>query len=105
MILDFFCLSKFHKVILKIFSANAASIEPSFMRQICWNSPLISSDDQVFDAAKGERIDYQLIVHSPLSRESSRGIDYQLIANSKLRFVKPHVYTVVFCELDKMKGR
>ena len=31
-------MSKFHQRILKIFSANAVSIEPSFLRQFCWDS-------------------------------------------------------------------
>ena len=41
---EFFGRSKFHQCILKIFSANAASIEPSFLRQFCWNSDQNSSD-------------------------------------------------------------
>ena len=92
MILDFFGLSKFHWVILKIYFANAASIEPCFVRQICWNWSLISSDDPSFRRFQGATnwlsIDNQLASLTGV-------VDYQLIANSKLRFAKPRRYTVV----------
>ena len=35
---EFFSMSKFHQRILKIFSANAVSIEPSLLRQFWWDS-------------------------------------------------------------------
>ena len=41
---EFFCTSKFHQHILKVFSANAASTKASFLRQICWNSGQNSFD-------------------------------------------------------------
>ena len=37
-------MTKFHQRILKIFSANAVSIEPSFLRQFCWDSDQNSFD-------------------------------------------------------------
>ena len=65
-------------MILKIFSGNAGSIELSFEKKNYWYSSLISSDDPSFGRLELSQL------------ASLTGVvDYQLIANSKLRFAKP----------------
>jgi hypothetical protein len=95
MVLEFFGLSKFHWIILKIFSGNAGSIELSVEKKNSWYSSLISSDDPSFRRLHGGMnwlsIDNQLASLTGV-------VDYQLIANSKLRFAKPRRYTFVCME-------
>ena len=71
---------------LKIFSANAASIKPSNVSQICWNSSLLSSDDPIFQPLQEGMNWVSIDRESATSWAVSHQIDYQLIANSKPRF-------------------
>ena len=61
-------MTKFHQRILKIFSANAVSIEPSFLRQFCWDSDQNSFDSPILDCLQGFIYAFKLI--APCSKIS-----------------------------------
>ena len=68
-------MSKFHQRILKIFSANAASIEPSFYNNFAGIQTRIPSTPPIRDRLQGEFLYDQLIAQKPSTLRIELSID------------------------------